>query len=90
MPEPMYKVGDKFVVTIDAVDESFGGVTYKANGLTFWPAWLDRLERYDETEITRHVIERRIEELRKQIEAFERERDAICDAIRAIDGTPEK
>lgn len=85
MPEPMYKVGDKFVLTIDAVDESFGGVTYKANGLTFTPAALDRLERYDETEITRHVIERRIEELRKQIEAFERERDAICDVIRNMD-----
>lgn len=90
MPEPMYKVGDKFVLTIDAVDESFGCVNYKASGLTFSPAGLDRFERYDEAEITRRFIERRIEELRKQIEAFERERDAICDAIRAIDGTHEK
>lgn len=85
MPEPIYKVGDKLVLTIDAVDESFGGVTYKANGLTFSPAALERLERYDEAEITRRVIERRIEKLRKQIEAFERERDAICDVIRNMD-----
>lgn len=85
MSEPKYKVGDKFIFTIDAVDEAFGYVTYKANGLTFTQYALDAVERYDDAEITRRFIERRIEKLRKQIEAFERERDAICDVIRNMD-----
>ena len=90
MSEPKYHVGDKFIVEIAAVVEEFGCVTYKSNHLTFTEDALSTLEPCDELEITIRVIKRRVEELRKQIEAFERERDAICDAIRAIDGTHEK
>lgn len=89
MIEPRYKAGDKFIVEVDSWD--CNNEDYIVAQTLRIPQWgLDRLERYDEAEITRRFIERRIEELRKQIEAFERERDAICDAIRAIDGTREK
>ena len=90
MIEPKYKVGDKFIFEIEEVDDSSGTTYYEANGYTFTEEYLSRVKQYDEAEITRRFIERRIEELRKQIETFERERDAICDAIRAIDGTHEK
>ena len=84
MIEPRYKAGDKFIIEVESWDCQ--NADYIVAGSLRIPQWgLDRLERYDETEITRRVIERRIEELRKQIEAFERERDAICDVIRNMD-----
>lgn len=86
MSEPKYKVGDKFIFTIDAVDEAFGGVTYKANGLTFTQYALDAVERYDEAKIVRGAIQRRIDELMAMVVAYEKERDALCEYINRKDG----
>ena len=84
MIEPKYKVGDKFIIEVNSWD-GFNEDYIVAETLRIPQLGLDRLERYDEAEITRRFIERRIEKLRKQIEAFERERDAICDVIRNMD-----
>ena len=86
MSEPKYKVGDKFIFTIDAVDEAFGSATYKANGLTFTQYALDAVERYDEAKVVREAIQRRIDELMAMVVAFEKERDALCEYINRKDG----
>lgn len=86
MSEAKYKVGDKFIFTIDAVDEAFGGVTYKANGLSFTQYALDAVERYDEAKIVREAIQRRIDELMAMVVAFEKERDVLCEYMNRKDG----
>lgn len=83
MSEPKYKAGDKFIVTIDAIDTAFGGTTYKANGLSFTTHAVEALEPYDEAEIVRGAIQRRIDELTAMVVAFEKERDALCDMMNA-------
>lgn len=86
MSEPKYKVGDKFIFTIDAVDDSSGDVIYITNGLTFTQRALDAVERYDEAKVVRKAIQRRIDELMAMVVAFEKERDALCDYINRKDG----
>lgn len=86
MSEPKYKVGDKFIFTIDAVVDSSGVEIYKAKGLTFTQHALDALERYDEAEIVRSAVQRRIDELTAMVAAFEKERDALCECINRKDG----
>lgn len=86
MEEPKYKVGDKFIFTIDAVDEALGGVIYKTNGLAFTQLALDSVERYDEAKIVRKAIQRRIDELMAMVVAFEKERDELCEYMNREDG----
>ena len=86
MSEPKYKVGDKFIVTIDAIDTAFGGMTYKVNGLTFTSHAIEALEPYDEAEIVRMAIQRRIDELTAMVVAFEKERDELCEYMNREDG----
>lgn len=86
MCEAKYKVGDKFIFTIDKVDEALGGVIYKANGLSFTQYALDAVERFDEAKIVRKAIQRRIDELMAMVVAFEKERDALCEYMNRKDG----
>jgi hypothetical protein len=87
MSEPKYKVGDKFIFTIDAVDDAFGCATYKANGLMFTQYALDAVERYDEAKVVREAIQRRIDELMLMVASFEKERDALCDYLNGTGGS---
>ncbi len=86
MSKPKYKVGDKFIFTIDEVDEASGVWIYRANGLTFTQLALDSVERYDEAKIVRKAIQRRIDELMAMVVAFEKERDVLCEYMNRKDG----
>lgn len=86
MSEPKYKVGDKFVFTIEEVDKASGVWIYRTNGLAFTQSSLDAVERYDEAKIVRGAIQRRIDELTAMVVAFEKERDVLCDYMNRKDG----
>lgn len=88
MAEPKYKPGDKFIVEITEGPERYGPddcLYFDMQGHTFTESFLDSLKRYDEAAIVRQAIQRRIDELTEMVIAFEKERDALCDAIREGD-----